>query len=247
MVFMIRYYANEEEENGEIIDMKCPIYVDLDMKLDVLQVKYIIGEMEKMRAIVKHIVSDQCGSNVGFYNQLGVSPSKPYIMSPTVEDRKIYVLNDITHIAKNLCWAIMDRAALMRSGYFISKEDWEDLLKKTQSEVSRGYKLTQFDLDCRGSSRMDAAPFYRIFSTTTVALFRLHFGDDPQKLAVADFIEMTLNAVHVLQSRVIEDEKIPLKSAYRFHLQEQEKATDLFVAEVKGLKFYTKGCMTFQI
>ena len=61
MVFMIRYYANEEEVEGEIVNMKCPIYFEMDMKLTPVQLKYIIGECEKMNAIVKHVSCDQCG------------------------------------------------------------------------------------------------------------------------------------------------------------------------------------------
>ena len=116
MVFMIRYYANEEEVEGEIVDMKLPIYFEMDMKLTPIQLKYIVGECEKMNAIVKHIACDQCGGNRGLYNQLGVSPSSPWFMSPTFPDRKIYAFCDILHIAKNLCFTIMDRAALMKSG-----------------------------------------------------------------------------------------------------------------------------------
>ena len=61
-----------------------------------------------------HFYKSPC--NRGLYNQMGVSPSSPYIMSPTVENRKIYAFSDILHIAKNLCFTIMDRAALMPSG-----------------------------------------------------------------------------------------------------------------------------------
>ena len=112
--------------------------------------------------------------------------------------------------------------------------------------MSPGFRLTQFDLDCRGGSRQDVRVFYRIFNPTIVALFRKHFWFCPQKLAVADFIEIVNNGMLVLQSRVINDEEFPLKSAYRFHQPEQETALDLFVASVSGLLFYTKGSMTFK-
>ena len=141
--------------------------------------------------------------------------------------------------------SLQSRAVVLGSGYFINKEDWQDLLKKIKSEVSPGFRLTQFDLDCRGSARMDVRVFYRIFNPTIVALFRKHFWYCPQKLAVADFIEIVNNGILVLQSRVINDEEFPLKSAYRFHQPEQETALDLFVTSVSGLQFYTKGSMTF--
>ena len=87
---------------------------------------------------------------------------------------------------------------------------------------------------------MDASVMCTIFSITTAGCFRRFFPNDPGKLALADLIDITVNARKVMQSRVIEDEKDNLKCAFRFHLEEQTHIVDKFVVELKTVDWYSR-------
>ena len=80
--------------------------------------------------------------NQSLYRGLGVSANRPYIMSPNFPTRKIFTIFDWIHIMKNLCFALMDHAVYFKSvGMFVSKRDYMDLLEKTGSEISPGYRF----------------------------------------------------------------------------------------------------------
>jgi hypothetical protein len=103
----------------------------------------------------------------GLYNRIGFKPKKPYIMSPTHPDRKIYGVFDITHAQKNFCNALCDKVGyLPEENAWFSKRDFEDLLHETSGEISTGYRLTQYHLDCKGSARQDVSRAITVISHT---------------------------------------------------------------------------------
>ena len=113
---MVRTYVGE---------IKFFIYVDIDMTMNKDVIRNLIGKAEETGFIPKSITCDQHGSNRKLYKKLGFRPSSPYMYSPTCPERKIYGIFDIVHVLKNLVNGLMDRAALLPDGYFISKEYWE--------------------------------------------------------------------------------------------------------------------------
>ena len=89
---------------------------------------------------------------------MGFKPKKPYIMSPTHPERKIYGVFDITHAYKNFCNALCDKVGyLPDENAWFSKKDFEDLLEETSGEISTGFRLTQYHLDCTSSARQDVS------------------------------------------------------------------------------------------
>ena len=85
---------------------------------------------------------------------------------------------------------------------------------------------------------MDVSVLCRILSFSNAFLFRQHFQKDPQKFALANFIEITVTTFQIMQSLVIEDEKIFMKSAFRFHHIEQD--LNPFVEMITNIKWYSK-------
>ena len=139
-VFQIRFYAKQP---GDESDMTMPVYCDLDMTTTPEVLFHIIGQLEtRITAIVKSITCDMHPKNQSLYRGLGVSANRPYIISPNFHSRKIYAIFDWIHIMKNLCFALMDHAVCFKSvGMFVSKQDYMDLLEKTGSEISPGYRF----------------------------------------------------------------------------------------------------------
>ena len=131
MVFYLRSYNDE---------WKIPFFYDIEFHNTRYMFMAIITEAERVGAIVKTFTADQHPTNYGFFNMLGVKASEPYILSPTVPGRKIFGFFDYVHVYKNLCFALMDRVALLKSKTFLGKKDWEDLLPLISSEISSGYK-----------------------------------------------------------------------------------------------------------
>ena len=109
----------------------------------------------------------------------GFTAKKPYIVSPNVSTRKIFGIFDIVHILKNFVNALMDKIALLPDGHFVSKEDWEELLPLISTEISPGYRLTQRQLDAKGSARMEVSRATTIMSHHVAGCFQRFFPNDP--------------------------------------------------------------------
>ena len=101
-----------------------------------------VGQLESTKAIVKSFTCDQHPLNRSLYQKLGITPDKPYIMSPTFPNRRLFGFPDFVHIFKNFCFNLMDHAALLASGLFVSKQDWMDLLTQIGSEITPGFRFS---------------------------------------------------------------------------------------------------------
>ena len=78
-----------------------------------------------------------------------------------------------------------------------------------------------------------------IFSEIIPALFRRFFPDDPNKLLLANMVEVISNSTKVMQSRCIEDEESHLKCAYGFYLEEQTDANMKVVRMLRDMDYWT--------
>ena len=186
------------------------------MKINPDVIKNLLGKLEETGFIPKSITCDQHGTNRSLYKKLGFTPNKPYIYSPNCPDRKIFGIFDIIHVLKNLVNGLMDRAALLPDGHFVSKEDWEELLPLINTEISPGFRLTQRQLDAKGSARMDVSRAVTIMSHHVSACFKKFFPNDPAKLSISKFIKNTALMLQTLQSRVISHKKDRNKCAFRY-------------------------------
>ena len=115
---------------------ECPMTKDLIFE--------IICHVERAGGIVKSIACDQGGSNRGLMKSLGVNESKPFFQDPFDPSRKTFTLYDVSHLWKSICNNFMDHGCIEPfTGFFISKEDFEELLPFITAEISSGYKLTR--------------------------------------------------------------------------------------------------------
>jgi len=78
-----------------------------------------------------------------------------------------------------------------------------------------------------------------IMSNTVAALFRRFFSNDPNKMALAYLVDLTANALKIMQSRSIEHDKDWLKCAYGFYLTEQQDILSKFVNLIVNIKWYS--------
>ena len=78
-----------------------------------------------------------------------------------------------------------------------------------------------------------------IFSEIIPALFRRFFPDDPNKLLLAEMVEVISDATKVMQSRCIEDEESHLKCAYGFYMDEQSDALMKVIRMLKDMDYFT--------
>ena len=117
--------------------IKIVFYCDLNSKMSINRLNATIAEAEAFGAIVKAVSCDQCGGNQGLYNNLGVTPEKPYFENPVDKSRKVHAFFDLLHCGKNIRNNLLDHACIS-NGLHISKKDFEDLLPLVSAEISPG-------------------------------------------------------------------------------------------------------------
>ena len=115
----------------------------------------------------------------------------------------------------------MDKTAQFASGQKFSKKDLLILKRKTDSEVTCGFRLTDIVLNCVQSDRQRVPYARELFSRATVTMIRNFFKDDPRMEEMADLFDTIDKVCHMFTSRKIIDKENELKSALGAFLDRQ--------------------------
>ena len=93
--------------------------------------------------------------------------------------------------------------------------------RKTDSEVTCGFRLTDIVLNCVQSDRQRVPYARELFSRATVTMIRNFFKDDPRMEEMADLFDTIDKVCHMFTSRKIIDKENELKSALGAFLDRQ--------------------------
>jgi hypothetical protein len=77
----------------------------------------------------------------------------------------VYVFADAAHLLKLARNHLLD-PGFVKSGKYISKTYFEELLQTSTTELTLAHKLSQYHVDVRGSERQRVRPAAQLFSNT---------------------------------------------------------------------------------
>lgn len=128
---------------------------------------------------------------------------------------------------------MLDSGLKLEDGTILSKADFEELLDLDNNELRVAFKITEKHLNVVGKERMKVVLAFQLFSSTVARAFKKYF---PEKEKISKFIQLVNDASDVLNSRIPDDSKNKLKSAYGKGLAEQERILEEFARAVRNLR-----------
>ena len=131
----------------------------------------------------------------------------------------------------------MDNKATFGNGRSVSKRDFQDLLRKVNSEVTCGYRISEFAINVVQSDRQKTKYMRDVFNLGTSSMFKSFFPNDPNKLELANLIENIDEVCNMYCSRKVYDDENKQKSALGTYLDKQIPALRKLEETVDKMKF----------
>lgn len=150
---------------------KQPIFVGFDQKMTKTILFSIIDRLDQIGFNVLCCVSDCGGGNIGLWKALDISYENPICSTPS--GKEIVFIPDAPHILKLIRNWLLD-TGFQFNEQLINKKPLESLIKKTSTEISIYYKLSEEHLTCEGPQRQKVKLASQLLSHTTATAL-LHY------------------------------------------------------------------------
>ena len=195
-------------------NFKQPVWCGFDQDMTPTILDEIIMAVEKQGFKVLANVSDLATTNQGLWRDKGISVKNTSFVNPFDRSRKVHVFADVPHMLKLLRNHFLDRGFILPSGAQFVREDLEEIkdnVDPIENELRLHRKLTDVHFECKGSTRQKVSLAAELFSNTSAELLE---AAHPEKKEQAEFVKLVNNFFDVMNSRIPEDKKKPLKSGY---------------------------------
>jgi hypothetical protein len=150
---------------GLIGSWKQPVFYKFDQFMTVEIIKDIITVLYHAGFIVVAMVCDMGTTNMKVWSSLNVCHDKNCSFQHPVDDSlNVYVFAYAPHLLK-LARNHLDQG-FVKSGKYISKTYFEELLEASTTELTLAHKLSQYHIDERGSESQRVRPAAQLFSNT---------------------------------------------------------------------------------
>lgn len=219
---------------------KQPVYFDFDTRMTKEIIFQIIEELHKINYNVVACVSDCGPTNQGFWTSLKISIDKTFFEHPVTKDQ-ILVFGDTPHLLKLIRNNLVDRGFTLPNGCNIRRYVLDELIEKTNTEVSSTFKLSPLSMNCVSNERQNVGLAKHLLShRTSVALKRYFSTEESHNLA--DFIELVDKWFDVMNSRNF-NESLHVKRPYGLYLDYQDNILDEMYDLILNMKGIGKNCL----
>lgn len=238
---------------GLIASWKQPVAFYFDDPFTIENFQSILKSIGDIGLIVVALVTDLGGKNRGLLNKMQVNVRKKddtylirhQIQNPTFQDILIQYFADLPHLLKLLRNNMLKHGLNIEGGYWIRKEDYEQLLDSDYAELRSAWKLTKAHLNIADKKKQKVLPAFQTFSRTVAHLWRKVFVNRQKE---ADFIHLVNDFCDLLNTRCLTG-MTPAKKAFGLEkaaqfklLQDMEQAmVHLRVGSAKHLFPFQRG------
>ena len=131
-----------------------PLFLKFDFSMDKSTFKEIIFHLHSIGLIVKLVVCDQGPKNRSLANEknFNITPEKPFLPHPCIEDEKFYFTYDFLHLFKSTAAHVRHDEVKLPCGTIFTVKDLQYLINLADSkgfELSAAFHLRHSVLYCK--------------------------------------------------------------------------------------------------
>lgn len=204
---------------------KQPVYVNFDTRMTKDILESIIKNLNDVGYMVKAIVSDLGGGNVGLWKELNVNTEHTFFIHPSVTSENIYVFADVPHLLKLVRNWFLDTGFVLPGNIQINKEPVEALINaEKKSDLKICHKLTDAHLLVEKTRRQNVKKASELLSRTTATALKtkLPGKDKCTAKATGDFILLCDQWFDLMNSYIPRNLGDPSCKAYGQDLSAQD-------------------------
>ena len=124
-----------------------------------------------------------------------------------------------------------DKFKIEQNGHEFSVTDFQDLLKKVETQEMQISKLTAKHLTCKQSDRQKVRLATELLSNSTACLMKDHFPECPKKKQLSDIISLLDKGFNVMTSKLTNiDHPDVSKRPLGSNVSEQFTYVSIFIA-----------------
>lgn len=209
---------------GICSNWKQPVYMDFDAAMTKDILNSIISLLHEINFNVVACVSDCGPTNQGLWKSLNISIERTHFEHKVTSD-PIYVFGDTPHMLKLIRNNWLDRGYQLKDGICFQKHHLEEIIKKTDAEISSGYHLLPLTIHCSGNERQNVGLAKNLLSHKTAVLTARYFSNKPDYIALSKFVDLVNSWYDVMSSTNVNESQC-FKKPYGINLGEQNKLLD---------------------
>ena len=221
---------------GLCSNWKQPIDFGFDLSFNKESFLEILQKIQNCDLIPIASVCDFSPSNRGLLKELNISSE-----SPIFNDKKlkhpIFFFADFPHMLKLLRNHVLDQGIFLKSGYYLSKSLFQNILKIDNKELKLCHKISNFHLVVRGTERQNVRKAAQLFSNT-VGNFVLEYL--PREIDAGKFILLIDSVFDLFNSFKEFDGKKPSKNAFSFN-PDQVSLLTTALSEIQNVRVATNN------